>query len=85
MNLGCKAADLSTRITSVVSQVTDGANIVVSEARAGESFIKIGVGLLAKGQSEDYLFHENYRLIRAGEWGIVNGVGLDTVRSAVLG
>jgi hypothetical protein len=41
-----------------------------AEAAAGESFVKIGVGLLAKGDSDKYQFHGDYRLLRAGEWNI---------------
>jgi hypothetical protein len=44
-----------------------------AEAEADESFVKIGVGLLAKGDSDEYQFHGDYRLIRAGEWEIENG------------
>jgi hypothetical protein len=44
-----------------------------AEAEAGESFVKIGVGLLAKGDSDEYQFHGDYRLIRAGEWKIEYG------------
>lgn len=44
-----------------------------AEAKAGESFVKIGVGLLAKGGSDKYQFHDDYRLIRAGEWVIEHG------------
>ena len=44
-----------------------------AEAEAGESFVKIGVGLLAKGDAEEYEFHGDYRLIRAGEWVIEHG------------
>jgi hypothetical protein len=41
-----------------------------AEAAAGESFVKIGVGLLAKGESDEYQFHGDYRLLRAGDWDI---------------
>jgi len=39
-----------------------------AEAEAGESFVKIGVGLLAKGDSKEYRFDEPYRLLRSSEW-----------------
>ena len=45
-----------------------------AEAAAGESFVKIGVGLLAKGDSNEYQFHGDYRLLRAGEWSIEHAV-----------
>lgn len=44
-----------------------------SEAQAGESFVKIGVGLLAKGADNEYKFYGDYRIIRAGEWEIEYG------------
>lgn len=44
-----------------------------TEAEAGESFVKIGVGLLAKGDTNEYKFHGDYRIIRAGEWDIEHG------------
>ena len=44
-----------------------------AEAGAGESFVKIGVGLLARGDSDEYLFHGDYRMLRAGEWEIEHG------------
>ena len=46
-----------------------------AEAAAGESFVKIGVGLLAKGESDEYQFHGDYRLLQAGEWQIEHGEG----------
>lgn len=39
-----------------------------AEARAGESFVKIGVGLLRKEAADEYRFNGNYKIIRAGEW-----------------
>ena len=44
-----------------------------AEAEAGESFVKIGVGLLAKSSDDEYRFNGDYRLIRAGEWDIEHG------------
>jgi hypothetical protein len=44
-----------------------------AEAESGESFVKIGVGLLEKGTSDEYLFHGDYRLRRAGTWQIEQG------------
>jgi len=39
-----------------------------AEAKAGESFVKIGVGLLEKGDSSEYRFDSPYRLLRSSEW-----------------
>ena len=41
-----------------------------AEARPGEEFIKIGVGLLQRQDREDYKFYGDYPLLRAGEWWI---------------
>jgi len=37
-----------------------------AEAGAGDSFVKIGVGLLQKDASAKYRFDGDYRLLRAG-------------------
>jgi hypothetical protein len=44
-----------------------------AEAGPGESFVKIGVGLLEKRASEEYGFQGDYRLRRAGTWRIEQG------------
>lgn len=44
-----------------------------SEAAEGESFVKIGVGLLRKGASDEYQFYGDYPITRAGEWQIQHG------------
>ena len=44
-----------------------------AEAAAGESFVKIGVGLLMRGKESEYRFDGNYKIIRAGEWDIEHG------------
>ncbi len=44
-----------------------------AEASAGETFIKIGVGLLRKGESDEYLFHGDYEIARVGEWQVQHG------------
>ena len=44
-----------------------------AEAAAGESFVKIGVGLLLKGKDSEYRFDGDYKMIRAGEWDIEHG------------
>lgn len=43
------------------------------EARPGETFVKIGVGLLARGSDARYSFSGDYRLVRAGDWSIDKG------------
>jgi len=39
-----------------------------AEAKEGEPFLKIGVGVLAKGNQGNYLFYGHYKVVRAGEW-----------------
>lgn len=49
-----------------------------SEARAGESFVKIGVGLLRKDDRDEYAFDRAYEIIQPGEWTVE--VASDRVR-----
>lgn len=41
-----------------------------AEAEPGESFVKIGVGLLMKGAENEYRFNGDYNIIRPGDWEI---------------
>ena len=43
------------------------------EAKAGETFVKIGVGLLQRDEKKEYLFYRPYKLIHAGKWDIEKG------------
>ena len=43
------------------------------EAGPGESFVKIGVGLLRRSEDSEYLFNGDYEIIRPGEWDIESG------------
>lgn len=43
------------------------------EAKVGETFVKIGVGLLEKSADNKYEFHGEYKIVRAGEWDIKFG------------
>lgn len=43
------------------------------EAGSGDSFVKIGVGLLRKGGDNEYRFNGDYEIIRVGEWDIEHG------------
>ncbi len=43
------------------------------EAKVGELFLKIGVGLLEKGNEPDYGFWISYKILRPLEWKIRNG------------
>jgi hypothetical protein len=44
-----------------------------AEALPGESFVKIGVGLLEKIDNTNYRFDEDYPFIRTGSWDIKQG------------
>jgi hypothetical protein len=44
-----------------------------AEAQSGESFLKIGVGLLEKGADAEYKFYGDYKIVRAGVWDIEHG------------
>ncbi len=45
-----------------------------AEAKVGGSFVKIGVGMLAKNDAKEYLFHRDYPLLRAGDWQVEQGL-----------
>jgi hypothetical protein len=55
------------------------------EAESGESFIKIGVGLLAKDDSDEYRFDGDYRLLKAGDWQIEHDDGQVTFTQHLTG
>ena len=44
-----------------------------AEAEPGESFVKIGVGLLARSEDDTYQFDADYPMLRPGEWTIERG------------
>ena len=46
-----------------------------SEVEEGGSFVKIGVGLLRKGERNRYRFSGQYEIIRPGEWTVEHGEG----------
>ena len=45
------------------------------EAAPGETFVKIGVGLLIRPDTEEYRFHRQYELARPGDWVVEQGDG----------
>lgn len=55
------------------------------EAKPGESFVKIGVGLLERKDDSKYEFYGDYRLIRAGEWQIDTEAGQVDFRQSFQG
>ena len=40
------------------------------DAKQGETFVKVGVGILEKNADKDYQFYGNYKLVEAGDWQI---------------
>jgi len=52
---------------------TRGAALGYHEAKVGESFVKIGVGLLEKPDEPEYRFSHPYRIIKPGTWKINSG------------
>jgi hypothetical protein len=44
-----------------------------AEAAPGESFVKIGVGLLERIDEKDYHFFGKFKILRAGEWQVRSG------------
>jgi hypothetical protein len=41
-----------------------------SDARAGDPFVKIGIGILERSSDPDYAFWQKYPVVRAGGWNI---------------
>lgn len=56
-----------------------------TEAKPGESFVKIGVGLLAKNESSDYQFNGAYALVRVGQWDINHGADWVSFEQELIG
>jgi len=52
---------------------TRGAALGYHEAKAGEPFVKIGIGLLEKPDEPEYSFSHPYRIIRPGTWEVKSG------------
>ena len=47
---------------------TDGSALGYKEAKPGETFVKIGIGLLEKPEEEHYSFAKTYKIIKTGPW-----------------
>ncbi len=56
-----------------------------AEAQPGESFVKIGVGLLARGENDTYQFDGEYRMVRPGEWAVDSGAASVAFTQALHG
>ncbi len=52
---------------------TDGAALGFHEAKPGESFVKIGIGLLEKTDKAEYSFAYPYKIIKPGAWKVSKG------------
>jgi len=49
---------------------TDGTALGYKEAKPGEKFVKIGVGLLEKPDEANYNFAKSYKIIKPGTWSV---------------
>ncbi len=52
---------------------TNGAGLGYDEAKAGESFVKIGVGTLRKPDEARYSSFNTYEMVNSGKWSIKKG------------
>ncbi|MBD3181633.1 hypothetical protein GF312_05020 [Candidatus Poribacteria bacterium] len=52
---------------------TNGSALGYAEAKPGEPFIKIGIGLLEKPDEDVYSFGKKYKILRPGSWVINRG------------
>jgi hypothetical protein len=55
------------------------------EAEPGQSFVKIGVGLLERSSLDAYRFDANYRFVRPGEWTVEHGTTWATFTQTLEG
>ncbi|MFC1713732.1 hypothetical protein ACFL6S_08690 [Candidatus Poribacteria bacterium] len=52
---------------------TRGTALGYDEAKPGETFVKIGIGLLEKIDEPDYRFSHPYKIIETGKWKVKSG------------
>jgi hypothetical protein len=52
---------------------TNGTALGYAEAEPGETFVKIGIGLLEKPDELSYRFSKPYKIIKPGAWVVKNG------------
>ncbi len=52
---------------------TRGSALGYDDAKAGESFVKIGIGLLEKTDKPEYNFSYPYKIIKTGKWKVKSG------------
>jgi hypothetical protein len=55
---------------AIMGPVQEFAPLGYDEAKTGETFIKIGIGVLAKPQEARYLFATPYQILNAGKWAV---------------
>ena len=58
---------------SITGPVEEFGTIGYDSAKIGEGFLKIGVGILKKGDEERYHFSNPYEIINSGEWKVKSG------------
>jgi hypothetical protein len=52
---------------------TNGAGLGYDEAKAGETFVKIGVGVLRKPNEPRYSSFNSYEIVDSGKWNVKKG------------
>jgi hypothetical protein len=57
-----------TQHDAIMGPVEDFYPVGYDEAKVGESFLKIGIGMVAKPQEQKYFFVTPYKLINSGSW-----------------
>jgi hypothetical protein len=53
---------------AIMGPVEDFFPVGYDEAKVGESFLKIGIGMIVKPQEPKYFFANSYQIINHGEW-----------------
>lgn len=58
---------------SITGPVDDYAPLNYTEAKPGETFVKIGIGVLKKVDEQPYRFSAHYELLDTGKWSVRKG------------
>ena len=53
---------------AIMGPVEDFYPIGYDEAKTGETFLKVGIGMVAKPQEAKYFFANTYQIVNAGDW-----------------
>jgi hypothetical protein len=68
---------------SITGPVEDYAPLNYAEARPGETFVKIGIGVLKKIDDQAYRFSAPYELVDTGKWSVRKGTDFVEYRHEV--